>query len=175
VDAKVVDAVAEEISRLGDDQKSQQQTAMLQRLLEDHFKLSFHREIREIPGYTLSLAAAGSQLQAAKPQSFSPSGTPIFETEFVQPARGERVAKGTSLSSLVSELSRLIGEPVVDKTGLTGAYDFTLRWTPDASQGPDYGSSILPALEQQLGVKLEPQTSPVEVLVIDRAEQPAQN
>jgi uncharacterized protein (TIGR03435 family) len=65
---------------------------------------------------------------------------------------------------------------ILDKTGLTGNYDFTLQWTSDASQNADYhASSILAAVQEQLDLKLEPQNTPTEVLVIDRAEQPSEN
>ena len=73
-----------------------------------------------------------------------------------------------------------VGRPVIDKTGLTGSFDYELRWTPD-EPSPDGGAaraggpSIFAAVEEQLGLKLEPQRGPVEVLVIDSIERPTPN
>ena len=84
-------------------------------------------------------------------------------------------------------LSRHLGRVVVDRTGLTGKFDMTVEWTPDESPAlplspneprpaaDPAGPSIFAALQEQLGLKLEPQKGPVEMLVIDRAEKPSEN
>jgi uncharacterized protein (TIGR03435 family) len=101
------------------------------------------------------------------------------------PVRGQ----GIAIANLVHLLSQQLGRIVVDKTGLTGKYDFTLQWTPDESQGPpggppgiDYapppdssGPSIFTAIQEQLGLKLESEKGPVEILAIDHAEKPSAN
>jgi uncharacterized protein (TIGR03435 family) len=92
------------------------------------------------------------------------------------------------VASLAPGLSRLLGRTVVDKTGLTGNFDVSMEWTPDEFQGiqpaPDgprpapsdaAGPSLLTALQEQLGLKLESQKGPVEVITIDRAERPSEN
>jgi uncharacterized protein (TIGR03435 family) len=104
--------------------------------------------------------------------------------------RGLLSAQGAPLNTLADSLSRLLGRVVLDKTGLTGLYDFELKWTPDESQGqmfkgPDIGDSpppadasgptIFTAIQEQLGLKLESQKGPVEVLVIDHVERPTEN
>jgi uncharacterized protein (TIGR03435 family) len=87
---------------------------------------------------------------------------------------------------LANVLSQQLGRSVVDKTGLTGTYHFNLEWTPDPSEphgpgdpgqpAPDpSGPSIFTALQEQLGLKLESQKGPVEVIVIDRVEKPSEN
>ena len=81
---------------------------------------------------------------------------------------------------LVNQLSIELKRPVVDRTGLTGFYNFTLRWTPDgrtAGDAPEDASapSIFTAVQEQLGLKLEPTKAPVQVLVIDRLERPSAN
>src|SRR6185312_828936 len=91
------------------------------------------------------------------------------------------------MGMLVTTLSNAMGRPVVDKTGLAGKYDFILEWTPDvgagagaqgfgdglASPGPaPSGPTIFTALQEQLGLRLESQKGPVEMIVIDRAEKP---
>jgi uncharacterized protein (TIGR03435 family) len=97
-------------------------------------------------------------------------------------------AKAMTISQLASMgLARLVSRPVVDHTGLNGAYDFTLEWMPNQTTpnqldppgtsgqaGPDR-PSIFTAVQEQLGLKLEPQKGPVDVLVIDRAERPTQD
>lgn len=99
-----------------------------------------------------------------------------------------------SMAYFVRALSEQLGRTVVDKTGLAAKYDFTLKWTPDESPGsmfkglgpgpqdaaspppPDpSGPSIFTAVQEQLGLKLESQKGPVEILVIDHAEQPSEN
>jgi uncharacterized protein (TIGR03435 family) len=77
-------------------------------------------------------------------------------------------AMGISVADLASQLSRQLGTPVVDKTGLKGNYDFALNWTESPNQ-----ASLLTAVQQQLGLKLDPQQGPTEVLVIDHIEKPA--
>jgi uncharacterized protein (TIGR03435 family) len=72
------------------------------------------------------------------------------------------------------------GRLVVDKTGLTGKYDFTLRWTPDMGQGADQpgadaGPSLFTALQEELGLRLQPTKAPVDMLVIDHVELPSAN
>jgi uncharacterized protein (TIGR03435 family) len=81
------------------------------------------------------------------------------------------------MARLASELS-IVGRQVIDRTGLAGAFDVDLEWTPDApgaAPSPDAGPSIFTAIQEQLGLKLEPATAPLEVVVIDSAEQPSAN
>ena len=89
-----------------------------------------------------------------------------------------QTAQAVSMSSLAQRLSWQTGRTVLDMTGLRGNYDFTLQWKSDSSNaGGPSGSDpeFLSALNQQLGVKLEPQKALLEVLVIDHAEQPKDN
>ena len=107
--------------------------------------------------------------------------------------RGDLTVTGVGLTQFADVLSRQIGHIVVDKTGLKGEYDFTLKWTPDEGQGqkmalpgggpprdatppPDAsGPTIFTALQEQLGLKLESQKGPVDMLVIDHVERPSEN
>lgn len=97
-------------------------------------------------------------------------------------------AAGFEISDMISTLSRILARSVVDKTGLIGKFNITLEWTPDDTQGMQgrpgappppvsdgTGPSIFTALQEQLGLKLEAQRGPVEVLVIERAEKPSEN
>lgn len=108
--------------------------------------------------------------------------------------RGRLTGQGVPIARLVRMLShQQLGRPVLDKTGLTGIYDFTLQWTPDESRAPMFkgteggqqgaadnmpspeasGPSIFAALEEQLGLELEKQKGSVDILVIDHAEKPS--
>jgi len=152
-------------------------TLMFQALLSDRFKLSFHRETRDLPVFALVIAQNGPKIHPAKPGDTYPNGVKCFGG---RPCGGRQlnetesnrvVGQGIPLSDLVELLSeKLRGRIVVDKTGLTGDYDFTLQLAPEESE-----AAISKALEEQLGLRLEPQEAPMEVLVIDHAEKPSGN
>jgi len=141
---------------------------MLQALLADRFKLRVHHETREGSIYQLVIAKGGFKLKDA-PDSEHSAG-------YSWGAGQIQVRKGP-IASLVFCLSDgIAGREVVDKTGLTGNYDITLKWTPDEQQGaPDAGPTLFTALEEQLGLKLEPAKGPVDVFVIDHVEKPSEN
>jgi uncharacterized protein (TIGR03435 family) len=166
---------------------------VLQAVLADRFKLKLHPETRELSTYALVVADDGPKLQPAKPASSYPDpvkGPPggLLNKSFRMLNNGSQTgmeARGIAAPDLASQLSRQLGSIVVDKTGLTGNYDFTLNWKSDGSVGdfnvPVSGasaSSLLTAIQEQLGLKLEPQKGPIEVLVIDqvaRQTEPTQN
>ena len=152
---------------------------LLQKLLADRFQLTFHREQQMMPVYALTVAKNGSKLKAAETSgghgaSCQHMGVCSF--------RSEPLAHFTRWLSFV-----VLDRPVVDKTGITGTFDFTLKWTPDETQfsalglrapSPEDNATAPPlfeALQEQLGLKLEPQKIPAEVLVIDHVERPSQN
>ena len=90
--------------------------------------------------------------------------------------RGEIDSVSMPLHSLPSMLARELDRPVVDQTGLTGNYDFTLQFAPAVGADPDsQAPSIFTAVQEQLGLKLEPAKAPLDVLVIDHVEQPSEN
>jgi uncharacterized protein (TIGR03435 family) len=103
--------------------------------------------------------------------------------------RGDLTMTGATLERFADILSRQVGRLIVDKTGLKGEYDFTLKWTPDEGQGamrggppgdaappPEAsGPTIFTALQEQLGLKLETQKGPVDTIVIDHVERPSEN
>ena len=155
---------------------NQQLLSMLQTLLVDRFKLKFHRETREASGLSLSVVRSGSKLIESKAEE---------QTAFTAaPAvKGTRVPIGT----LVNLISQRTGRIVLDKTGLTGLYSFTLSWVPDETElaasgkpvvrnpGDPSGPSLMAALEEQLGLRLEAQKVPMEVVVIDSVQMPEAN
>ena len=170
-----IDAVASD-----PDQMAHHREEMLQKLLADRFKLTTHREQRELPMYVLVVAKGGPKLKTADPSE-------------AQGSFCERLGQCTFKRDALPHFARwlsfaVLNKPVEDKTGLTGAFDFTLKWTPDESQfggmgfhvpPPADGASALPelftAIQDQLGLKLEPQKVSAEVLVIDHVERPSEN
>ncbi len=141
---------------------------MLQALLADRFKLSFHRETKTLPGFVLLIAKAGLKAKPSAPDARSRTDS----------SRGRIDAEACTLAQLAMKLSAALHLPVADLTNTSGQFDFTLNWTPDEmrAKAPDAeGPSIFSALQEQLGLKLESRKMPVEVLVIDHAEPPSEN
>ena len=143
--------------------------AMLQTLLADRFQLKIHRETKVLTVYSLEVGRNGSKLNEAKVGEVAGVGP-------ISPASGLTVRKG-SIRLLVNTLANILGSPVVDKTGLAGTYDFTLQWAnPNALNGPDSAfPSLVTAVQEQLGLRLESQKGPGEVLVVDHAEKASAN
>jgi uncharacterized protein (TIGR03435 family) len=140
---------------------------MLQALLAERFKLKVHRETREMPIYNLVVANSGPKLTPAKDDERSMvRGT----------GRGRMQFQKTSMLTLAQNLSENLNQTVIDKTGLSGTFTFTLEWAADLSQpDPDQRPSIFTAVQEQLGLRLESEKGPVEVLIVDRVERPTQN
>jgi uncharacterized protein (TIGR03435 family) len=142
---------------------------MAQQLLADRFQLKVHREMRPVPLYALVVSKNGSRLQAAKDNG-RPRGSGGIESVAQGWIRGTNVP----VKNLVKGLSQLLDRPVVDQTDLGGPVDFNLQWAPDGSDDTTH-PSIFTAIQEQLGLKLESQKLPIEVLVIDHVEQPTAN
>jgi bla regulator protein BlaR1 len=140
LDAKIDSSVVDELNRLGKDQDNLERLHMLQSLLADHFKLTLHRETKELPVYVLVVADDGPKLQTARPGDPYPDGIKgpggrSVGTGYFEPEKSKIVFQGSPLSSLVSYLSDRLGRTVLDKTGLTGNYDFALQWAPTSPEG----------------------------------------
>jgi len=177
---------------------------MLKNLLADRFELAFHHETKELPAYALVLARKDGKLGPGMVEAKEggctvrdPSKPPAPPGPGQPPGCGRRTMGlsqlttiATTVADLAPMLSRSVGRKVIDKTGLTGKYDITLKFTPDENQlammampgtppppaPPDAsGPSLFTALQEQLGLKLEPQKAPVEIFVIDRAGKPSEN
>jgi uncharacterized protein (TIGR03435 family) len=146
---------------------------MLQTLLADRFQLKLHRETRELPVYDLVDDKKGPKLkESIGPRSPHPVTFSGTLTRFN--------LLDKSLADLVDSIAGFVDRPVLDKTGLTGRYDFTLEFThsnPDlvARDSPEADRSIFTAIQEQLGLKLTPAKAPTEILVIDHAERPSEN
>ena len=152
--------------------KSADHPVMLRTLLEDRFKLAVHRETAEKPGYALMAIKSGFKLK------------PVEKDGSDTNHQGGRIqtlsAKGTSMAKLADLLSRYLGEVVIDKTGISGAYNFDLRWTSDDEKPNEPGIEPAPtlfiALQETLGLRLQGQKVPVEMIVVDHLERtPTEN
>jgi uncharacterized protein (TIGR03435 family) len=164
------------VAKAGNEAGRDQLRLMLRPLLADRFKLSLHRETRDIPSAVLTVAKGGHKLKEAAGE-----GPPVLRL-----SRGTVVAERTSMAELAAALARPLGEPpivavpVIDMTGLTGRYDFTLDTAPYLTVvgkfGPDNVYALRQALQDQLGLKTEWRKMPVEVLVVDHVEKnPTEN
>jgi uncharacterized protein (TIGR03435 family) len=197
IEATVDKSVADELGKLSEDQRKVATQRMLQALLADRFKLALQRGAKELPVYALVIAKNGPKLQESTPGETYPNG-------FTGPDRGgagmmkitmdgkmgQLAGQGVSVTSMAQALSQRLGCNVLDETGLRGNYDFTLQWptteglmlavegTEDGKQradsSPSPGPSIFTAIQEQLGLKLEPQRAPMETLVIDHVEMPSE-
>lgn len=139
---------------------------MVQPLLAERFQLAIHKGTKELVFYALVIGKNEAKLKPSEARS------PEFRGH-----GGEFSAKGIPISLLAGKLAEELGRPVIDKTGLTGKYDFNLQWTPDDGEQKTDPSrpSLFTAAQEQLGLKLESQKGPVEVLIVDRAERPTEN
>ena len=176
IEAKVAGPDVAAFSKLDSDQRQ----AMLQQVLAERFKLAAHRETRELPVYALSVAKGGPKLKESAIDPSVPASA--RRGGGIRMSMGMISANECTIPYFLSMLSRQLGRTILDRTGLTGNYDFTLRWMPDngtsaSSDGAqaDALPSIFTALQEQLGLKLESTKAPASVLVIDHLERPSQN
>jgi uncharacterized protein (TIGR03435 family) len=168
IDATADSAVDEQLQSLPPQEATLEKRKMVQALLADRFRLVTHTETRELPIYNLVVAKGGAKLG---PVEQSGSFVNTWDNRF-------DLQMSDSVATLAEELSKVVGRDIVDKTGIAGRYHLILNWTPDdaAGTGSDPSSpSLFTALEEQLGLKLEPAKGPVQVLIVDHVEMPSSN
>jgi len=157
--------------------------SMLQKLLADRFKLTFHKEKKELSAYAITVGKSAPKL--AKSEG-DPNGLPCIGFRGL----GKLIARNATISDFAGLMQTLVlDRPVLDQTGLAGRFDFTLDWTPEPSQFGGRGGQVpqpgaddpaappdlFTAIVAQLGLKLESAKAPVDVLVIDHIEKPSEN
>jgi uncharacterized protein (TIGR03435 family) len=148
---------------------------MLQQLLVDRLKLAVHREFKEVPVYALVIGKGGQKLTQSKDREGARTPLTPSRAGGTEPSSGHLIFKRESMSDFAWALSRTAGigdRLIVDQTGLRGEYDFELTFGRDdepTSQQP----SIFSALQEQLGLRLEPKKISVEFLVVDHLEKPS--
>jgi uncharacterized protein (TIGR03435 family) len=167
-----------------------QMLVMVRTLLADRFELKMHAEQRELPVFRLMHARAdrrpGPQLKASQCR---PAGATPDDSQGVvcgnQVGRNVMALRGNTMRGLANQLGRLaiVGRPVIDATGLTDTFDIQLTWASEPVAAGDSAipaaqpdaTSIFTALQEQLGLKLEPSRGPVDVIVIDSVQPPSEN
>jgi uncharacterized protein (TIGR03435 family) len=142
-----------------------QANLMLRTLLAERFKLAVHTETRQLSVYSMVVAKTGPKMEKATDLSHASSSA------------GSGMVRGImAMPELASYLSSILGRKVTDQTSLTGAYTLSLKWTPDDKPITDNSPpSLVTAIQEQLGLRLESTKGPVEILVVDHAEKPAEN
>jgi len=201
VQAKMDGPVADALKKLNPIDRRATRQRMFQALLTERFKMVFHRDTKELPVYLMVVAKGGPKLQEAKPADGSPDG--IVSTGTLQFGQGGLITfQAMPLSAFLQILSQQVGRNVLDKTGLTGRYNFTWEFNqgagaiggrggPQSAAGgapggvnpaPSSGASadseppsIFTVLQEELGLKLDSGKGPVEVIVIDHIERPSGN
>lgn len=210
VDAKMDASEVDALQKLNPHDRTLARQHMLQVLLADRFKLTFHHETKEVPVYFLVIAKNGPLFQEAKPGFVLPHefamDTPLRNQDgtTAEPGWWNNVVGGghvlvgvnVPIFQLVEMMTGTTGDdrPILDKTGLTGNYDLTVRWfapvdtdplPPEMSVAERFAErerlrhlgdpARLAAIQKQLGLKLEPGKGPVEYVVIDHVERPSEN
>jgi uncharacterized protein (TIGR03435 family) len=166
INAKVA---AQDVARYGKLSR-EEKLQMLQPLLEDRFRLKAHLETRVMPVYELVVAKGGPKLKEAT------ADESVKAPRLGGVAIGKIVSVASPLKDLALFLTSEVDRPVVDRTGLTGKYDFTFEYMPAASAlAESEGPSIFTVVQEQLGLKLEPVKAPMDVMVIDHIERPSAN
>lgn len=163
----------------------EQWASIVQKLLADRFQLKSHEEQRLLPAYLLTVAKGGPKMNKSDVQALDGRGGP--EGAMFRP--GMFNAQAMSMAGFAQALRAILDRPVVDQTGLSGLWDFNLKWTPDETQfagmmkGPmppsddsvDAPPPLYTAMQEQLGLKLESGKAQVPVLVFDSVEKPSAN
>lgn len=145
---------------------------MLQNLLVERFQLKFHEEPSQTDGFALTIAKNGPKLKESKSEDQAmlfkgPQGENVLKPSPGQPF--SMTARKTPISTLLNILTLMGDGPGLDKTGLTGEYDFSLSW--DDNTGPD----VTTALREQLGLRIDKVKVPVSTFVVDSAQKPTAN
>ena len=169
---------------------TEEMRSMLQALLEDRFALKLHRETKEGSIYSLVVARKGPKMKPwVEGSCVNPGpGKPLEPGTIAcgyRPGPGTLDSQGVSVAVLADFLSAIMGRPVVDKTGLTGRFDFHLEYKIDQatagfqgaadSNADDNRATIFTALQEQLGLLLRSDTGPREYMVFDHVEKPSEN
>jgi uncharacterized protein (TIGR03435 family) len=222
INAKMENSVADALAKLSQDDRTLARQKMLQALLADRFKLTIHRDTKELSAYTLTIGKNGTKLVEAP--AVDPASTASASAGGVGtggrggpggpgsggPGRGGMQVTGSPggltlnsgavpMVAFVRLLSQFLRAPVIDNTGLKGFYEIKMTFTPDnfgSGGGPGFaapppsapngaappdpstepaGPTLLIAVQEQLGLKLEKSKGPVEMIVIDRVEKASDN
>jgi uncharacterized protein (TIGR03435 family) len=172
IDARLDDSLAALWQKLPTASRDQQTRHLVRALLEDRFKLHATRQTQQVPVYALVVANDGPKLLP------SPNAKPVSHLAgigpHITPGYHELTVKRATMDSWADQLADQpdIDRLVINQTGLTGIYDFTLLWSPSKDGS---GPTLFQAIESQLGLKLKSTTGPIDTLVIDHLERATEN
>ena len=161
---------------------AQQMRILIQSALTDRFKLTFHHDKKELSVYALEIGKGGPKLTET-------INKPSDARNFLFRKLGALMVSNSTMQDFCNGMQgAVMDKPVVDHTGLTARYDFTLNWTPDESQfeamggfkpptadDPNAPPALSTAMQEQLGLKFEATKAPADVFVIDHVEKPSAN
>ena len=167
LEAKADPSIDEQLAALPNEQAKQAKRKMLAALLVERFKLAVHADTKEMSVYAMVIGKGGAKLAGTQHGDDSrPAGDQLID---IRPG-------SDSLQILAYELSWRVGRPVLDRTGLQDKQALTLRWRGDEGASVDSNApSLFTALQEQLGLKLDPTKGSVPVLLIDHAEKPTED
>ena len=185
VNAKILDYDAETMKNLTPTQRH----AMVAALLVERFHVKVHTEVKTLPVYELVVAKDGPKITPREPAPAVDPDHPAAPPQPGTPGRGgmnthstngamDLTANAVKLENLVLTLSNQLDRNVIDKTGLTGEYDLHMKWTLENAPQPladDAPPTLFTAIQEQLGLKLQPGKGPVDTLIVDHVEQPTEN
>ncbi|WP_263410238.1 TIGR03435 family protein [Terriglobus tenax] len=192
VEAKEEEAEAKEVAKLPQEERTKISRLMAQKLLTERLHLKLVPEPKELPVYLLVVAKSGAKLQPAKPpvegqEPAAGPGGPRMRRGIMMSGPGDFSGMDATvelLANVVSHVPETSDRLVIDKTGLTGHYDFHLKWTPEmagsAARGNDgataeAGPSLFTALEEQLGLRLERGKETVTTYRVEAIDHPTEN
>jgi uncharacterized protein (TIGR03435 family) len=187
VQAKMDEPATDVLAKLPPDQAWKMRQRMFQAVLADRFKLTVHRETRQLPIFALMIAKSQpkfSPAQPVPPAANDGSGPNPPRPRGTMSMRGGPdgmllTAQGATMDQLAAQLAGQLHTRVENNTGLTGKYDFTLHFASDnglnGSNSDTVAPSVFTAVQEQLGLKLESRKGPVEVLIVDHVERPSEN
>jgi uncharacterized protein (TIGR03435 family) len=179
--AKADEATIQAWDKLPPGEQKEELRHMMQILLADRFKLTMRHETREMPVWALEVAKGGPKLTPAP-------GPPPVLNDGSDPSKPYESPWKMDLGLLsgrartMDELAQVLwgkreiqSRKILDRTGLTVRYNFTLKWAPEDDPGDGSGPSLFTAIQEQLGLKLESTKAPLDVLVIDHIDRPSEN
>jgi uncharacterized protein (TIGR03435 family) len=171
MDAKAELAVSEALGKMESTAVREAKRGMVRALLEDRFGLVVHKETREMPIFKLVVAKGGPKIEKT-----DTNGSTVNEGR----DHMDVIGSDHTVALLCESLAKRTGRVVVDETGLDGRYKIALKWTPDdvaaaGRSGADAPPDLFTAIQEQLGLKLEPAKGPVPVLAIDKVTMPTEN
>ena len=187
INAKMDPEAVGELKKLSTVDAAAERRVMMERMLEDRFHMKVHHEMRELQTYNLVVAKGGAKVKDADPNDTYPNGPKgpdgVSHAGMMMMRDGEFTGQAITMANLAGNLSNQVHRTVTDKTGLTGKYDITLHYqmenmhgdSTDSAAPAETAPSLMTALEEQLGLKLESVKGPVDTIVVDHVEQPTEN